>query len=314
MPLIPALGRQRQVDFWVPGQPGLQSKFEDSQSYTKKPCHLLPEPARATGCRPPRALEYSPHRRTSKSPGDHWWVERNISSKKSWRVLCQQEQGQRNSAQAEAGILASPAIFSWTHQRLEATKGPRVLSTPQDLRINSGSVVSGTQQQLQRIVEGPVTAGIATKEPRPTRGWDPFLSGPAPPSSAWTQPGALRAPEDSPCRRTPSTLSTLLGRGESTYRKGSDPRTQKVDQSSRLLDTCSTRGEFACRECSDHWDSGGSWTPRSADRRIKLQPETDKTLTPEITRWWKANVRNLLTKTKTSRRFLRRELISLLNK
>jgi hypothetical protein len=26
-PLIPALGRQRQVDFWVQGQPGLQSEF-----------------------------------------------------------------------------------------------------------------------------------------------------------------------------------------------------------------------------------------------------------------------------------------------
>ena len=33
MPLIPALGRQRQVDFWVQGQPGLQSDFQDSQSY-----------------------------------------------------------------------------------------------------------------------------------------------------------------------------------------------------------------------------------------------------------------------------------------
>jgi hypothetical protein len=30
-PLIPALGRQRQVDFWVRGQPGLQSEFQDSQ-------------------------------------------------------------------------------------------------------------------------------------------------------------------------------------------------------------------------------------------------------------------------------------------
>jgi hypothetical protein len=29
-PLIPALGRQRQVDFWVRGQPGLQSEFQDS--------------------------------------------------------------------------------------------------------------------------------------------------------------------------------------------------------------------------------------------------------------------------------------------
>jgi hypothetical protein len=36
-PLIPALGRQRQVDFRVPGQPGLQSEFQDSQGYTEKP-------------------------------------------------------------------------------------------------------------------------------------------------------------------------------------------------------------------------------------------------------------------------------------
>ena len=38
MPLIPALGRQRQVDFWVWGQPGLQSEFQDSQGYIEKPC------------------------------------------------------------------------------------------------------------------------------------------------------------------------------------------------------------------------------------------------------------------------------------
>jgi hypothetical protein len=37
-PLIPALWRQRQVDFSVPGQPGLQSEFQDSQRYTEKPC------------------------------------------------------------------------------------------------------------------------------------------------------------------------------------------------------------------------------------------------------------------------------------
>jgi hypothetical protein len=35
MPLIPTLGRQRQADFWVWGQPGLQSEF---QGYTEKPC------------------------------------------------------------------------------------------------------------------------------------------------------------------------------------------------------------------------------------------------------------------------------------
>jgi hypothetical protein len=36
--LIPALGKQRQVDFCVLGQPGLQSEFQDNQGYTEKPC------------------------------------------------------------------------------------------------------------------------------------------------------------------------------------------------------------------------------------------------------------------------------------
>ena len=36
-PLIPALGRQRQADFWVWGQHGLQSEFQESQGYTEKP-------------------------------------------------------------------------------------------------------------------------------------------------------------------------------------------------------------------------------------------------------------------------------------
>jgi hypothetical protein len=38
MPLIPALERQRQADFRVQGQPGLQSEFQDSQGYIEKPC------------------------------------------------------------------------------------------------------------------------------------------------------------------------------------------------------------------------------------------------------------------------------------
>jgi hypothetical protein len=42
-PLIPALGRQRQVDFWVRGQPGLQSEVQDSQGYTEKPCLEKPK-------------------------------------------------------------------------------------------------------------------------------------------------------------------------------------------------------------------------------------------------------------------------------
>jgi hypothetical protein len=38
MPLIPALWRQRQADFWVRGQPDLQSEFQDSQRFSEKPC------------------------------------------------------------------------------------------------------------------------------------------------------------------------------------------------------------------------------------------------------------------------------------
>jgi hypothetical protein len=41
--LFPALGRQRQADFWVQGQPGLQSEIQDSQGYTEKPCLETPE-------------------------------------------------------------------------------------------------------------------------------------------------------------------------------------------------------------------------------------------------------------------------------
>jgi hypothetical protein len=61
-------------------------------------------------------------------------------------------------------------------------------------------------------------------------------------------------------------LGIFLAKGESVYRENSDLRTQEVDQSSRLLDTCPERGELDCRECSDHWNSGESWTPGSADR------------------------------------------------
>jgi hypothetical protein len=43
IPLIPALRRQRQADFWVRGQPGLQSEFQDSQDYTEIPCLEKPK-------------------------------------------------------------------------------------------------------------------------------------------------------------------------------------------------------------------------------------------------------------------------------
>jgi hypothetical protein len=39
----PSTRRQRQVDYWVRGQPGLQSEFQDSQGYTEKPCLEKPK-------------------------------------------------------------------------------------------------------------------------------------------------------------------------------------------------------------------------------------------------------------------------------
>jgi hypothetical protein len=54
MPLIPALGRQRQVDFWVRGQPGLQSEFQDSQGYTEKPCLEKPNQTKLNQTKKPK--------------------------------------------------------------------------------------------------------------------------------------------------------------------------------------------------------------------------------------------------------------------
>jgi hypothetical protein len=41
--IIKVFGRQRQADFWVRGQPVLQSEFQDSQGYTEKPCLEKPK-------------------------------------------------------------------------------------------------------------------------------------------------------------------------------------------------------------------------------------------------------------------------------
>ena len=38
IPLMPAFERQKQMNLWVQGQPGLQTEFQDSQGYTEKPC------------------------------------------------------------------------------------------------------------------------------------------------------------------------------------------------------------------------------------------------------------------------------------
>jgi hypothetical protein len=59
MPLIPALGRQRQADFWVRGQAGLQSEFQDSQGYTEKPC--LQKTNKQTNKKPKKTKNQKPN-------------------------------------------------------------------------------------------------------------------------------------------------------------------------------------------------------------------------------------------------------------
>ena len=78
-------------------------------------------------------------------------------------------------------VRAIPAIFLLNPG--EDSKMSRVFSMPQVLGITSGSQVSGSQHQLQRIVEGLVPAGTGMEEPCLTRGWDPFRLEPAQPSS-----------------------------------------------------------------------------------------------------------------------------------
>jgi hypothetical protein len=179
---------------------------------------------------------------------------------------------------------------------MEPARGPRVRSKKQDFGITSGSPVSGAQYQLQRISEGLVPAGTGIEEPCPTREdeirsgqgqpnhllCEPRrehrgpqrnlqvagpLAHPGPRDhlrahlgnrsnrASWTgSPQAFILSQEEKLR--PRPVGTFLTRGESAYREGSDPRTQEVDQSSRILDTCPARGKLACRECSDQWDSG----------------------------------------------------------
>jgi hypothetical protein len=65
----------------------------------------------------------------------------------------------------------------------------------------------------------------------------------------------------------PRSLGTVPTIGESASRESSDSGTQEVDLNYRLLCTFPARRDLACRQCSNNWDSGESWTPRSADTR-----------------------------------------------
>ena len=66
----------------------------------------------------------------------------------------------------------------------------------------------------------------------------------------------------------PRSLGIFLARGELAYMDDSDPICQDVDQSPTLLDTCPARGELACREYSEDWNSGESWRVLTETNRI----------------------------------------------
>ena len=70
-PVISAIGRQRQANFWVRGQPGLQSKFQDSQDYREKPC-----------CKQTKKQKQTNKKNKQKHGTDH-----NYSWDKVWKIF-----------------------------------------------------------------------------------------------------------------------------------------------------------------------------------------------------------------------------------
>ena len=172
--------------------------------------------------RVPNSPEDPPHRRHTSTPR----ILRSLVSgtqhmfQNTWRVLCQKEQGQRKPIRPVAGV------HSGWHQ-LHAILG-----------------TNSTGPSTPRILGSlrPVDAGEHMGNRHNRESWT---------GSLW----AFILSKELELR--PRTLGTFSIR-ELASREGSDSRNQEVDLSSRLLGTFPARGEFACRECSDHWDSGES--------------------------------------------------------
>jgi hypothetical protein len=109
-------------------------------------------------------------------------------------------------------------------------------------------------------------ARTETREPRLTRGWDPFRWGPALPSSSWTRLRASRTPEASPLWRTPST-----------------PRTSWWPESTLVIEATELLGQGPIKPSSSARRQ--SWDP---DPWAHSLPEeswpTGRVLTPELRR------------------------------
>jgi hypothetical protein len=110
-PLILAFGRQRQADFWVQGQPGLQSEFQDSQDYTEKPC--LKKPTNQTNKQNPLVKETSGwrvHRAQFKAPG----LVARQSRRQETEAAAQASQEAEGSARVSLYSALSPLQWSRT--------------------------------------------------------------------------------------------------------------------------------------------------------------------------------------------------------
>jgi hypothetical protein len=199
--------------------------------------------------------------------------------KKPQRVFCQQEQGQKTPARPAAEVYSGRhhpfATFSIIS--VEGSKVPRGLTTLQApcTARTLRSLVSGTQHQFQKPqrVLGWQQHGQKTKAgpntPRILGSLRPVYTGEHEGSRRnraswkWSHRAFILSQETD---LRPRPLDTCPARGESASRDCSDPRNQEVDLSSRLLSTFPARQELDWRECSDHWNTGESWSPRSADR------------------------------------------------
>jgi hypothetical protein len=88
-PLIPALGRPLQADFWVRGHPGLQSEFQDSHGYMEKLCPKKKKKILEVKMAKYKMLKWNQKANFSKAPilvfkkALNTWTSKNDSSGKS---------------------------------------------------------------------------------------------------------------------------------------------------------------------------------------------------------------------------------------
>jgi hypothetical protein len=159
--------------------------------------------------------------------------------KTTQRGLCQQEKGHRNPTQQAAGVLSDqgqPCATLGTNSAVCSTvpRGLSALQVPwhtQDLRIIEES----------QPPERDLTPGLR---------WEHHLVSKL--SQRPVLPGEHAGHRSNRVFWTGSLQAFILS--------------EKAELRPKPMCPFPARGEFACRECSEQWDSGESWTPRSTDR------------------------------------------------